>query len=278
VELFTRRHVLLGVSWILGVLAGAGGALAGVRDVLAQTPPATGGPVDPKLIEDLVAANRILADQGVVDGYGHVSVRHEKSADRYLMARSIAPELVTAADIMEYDLDSTPVDARGRTSYLERFIHGEIYRVRPDVRAIVHNHSPSVIPFGVTGVPLRPLYHMSAFLSAGVPVFDIRQASGGMTDMLVRTAALGQALARTLGTRPVALMRGHGAVVVGASLPLVVFRSVYTEVNARLQSQAMALGGQVTYLDPEEARLAEASVSGTAPRPWELWKKKALAR
>jgi HCOMODA/2-hydroxy-3-carboxy-muconic semialdehyde decarboxylase len=277
VELFTRRHVLLGVSWILGVLAGAGGALAGVRDVLAQTPPATGGPVDPKLIEDLVAANRILADQGVVDGYGHVSVRHEKSADRYLMARSIAPELVTAADIMEYDLDSTPVDARGRTSYLERFIHGEIYRVRPDVRAIVHNHSPSVIPFGVTGVPLRPLYHMSAFLSAGVPVFDIRQASGGMTDMLVRTAALGQALARTLGTRPVALMRGHGAVVVGASLPLVVFRSVYTEVNARLQSQAMALGGQVTYLDPEEARLAEASVSGTAPRPWELWKKKALA-
>jgi len=278
VELFTRRHVLLGVSWILGVLAGAGGALAGVRDVLAQTPPATAGPVDPKLIEDLVAANRILADQGVVDGYGHVSVRHEKSADRYLMSRSIAPELVTAADIMEYDLDSTAVDARGRTSYLERFIHGEIYRVRPDVRAIVHNHSPSVIPFGVTGVPLRPLYHMSAFLSAGVPVFDIRQASGGMTDMLVRTPALGQALARTLGTRPVALMRGHGAVVVGASLPLVVFRSVYTEVNARLQSQAMALGGQVTYLDPEEARLAEASVSGTAPRPWELWKKKALAR
>ena len=270
-ELFTRRHVLLGVSCALG-------ALAGVRDVLAQTPPATAGPVDPKLIEDLVAANRILVDQGVVDGYGHVSVRHEKSPDRYLMSRSIAPELVTAADIMEYDLDSTAVDARGRTSYLERFIHGEIYRVRPDVRAIVHNHSPSVIPFGVTGVPLRPLYHMSAFLSAGVPVFDIRQASGGMTDMLVRTPALGQALARTLGPRPVALMRGHGAVVVGASLPLVVFRSVYTEINARLQAQAMALGGQVTYLDPEEARLAEASVSGTVPRPWELWKKKALAR
>jgi len=271
VELLTRRHVLLGVSCALG-------ALAGVRDVLAQTPPATAGPVDPKLIEDLVAANRILADQGVVDGYGHVSVRHEKSPDRYLMSRSIAPELVTAADIMEYDLDSTAVDARGRTSYLERFIHGEIYRMRPDVRAIVHNHSPSVIPFGVTGAPLRPLYHMSAFLSGGVPVFDIRQA-GGMTDMLVRTAALGQALARTLGARPLALMRGHGAVVVGASLPLVVFRSVYTEVNARLQSQAMAIGsGQVTYLDPEEARLAEASVSGTVTRPWELWKKKALAR
>jgi HCOMODA/2-hydroxy-3-carboxy-muconic semialdehyde decarboxylase len=119
---------------------------------------------------------------------------------------------------------------------------------------------------------------MSAFLSAGVPIFDIREASGGMTDMLVRTAALGQALTRTLGPRPVALMRGHGAVVVGASLPLVVFRSVYTEVNARLQAQAMTLGGQVTYLDPEEARQAEASVSGTVGRPWELWKKKALAR
>src|SRR6266850_7915362 len=263
----------------LGRRAFLGGALASLvpTRALAQAAPASAGPVDPKLLEDLVAANRILADQGVVDGYGHVSVRHPADPQRYLMSRSIAPELVTAADIMEYDLDSTPVDARGRTSYLERFIHGEIYRARPDVRAIVHNHSPSVIPFGATGAPLRPLYHMSAFLSGGVPVFDIRQA-GGMTDMLVRTAALGQALARTLGARPVALMRGHGAVVVGASLPLVVFRSVYTEVNARLQSQAMALGGQVTYLDPEEARLAEASVSGTAPRPWELWKKKALAR
>src|SRR5712691_2433366 len=253
-------------------------AAADLEAARAQPAPASAGPPDPKLVEDLVAANRILVDQSVLDGYGHVSVRHDRDPNRYLMSRSLAPELVTAADIMEYDLDSTPVDPRGRTSYLERFIHGEIYRVRPDVRAIVHNHSPSVIPFGVTGVPLRPLYHMSAFLSAGVPVFDIRQASGGMTDMLVRTPALGQALARTLGTRPVALMRGHGAVVVGASLPLVVFRSVYTEVNARLQSQAMALGGQVTYLDPEEARLAEASVSGTAPRPWELWKKKALAR
>ena len=267
----TRRHFIAA-----GAVALSHAMIA--RVATAQTPPASAGPVDPVLIDDLVAANRILVDQGVVDGYGHVSVRHPGDPQRYLMSRSIAPELVTAADIMEYDLDSTAVDARGRTSYLERFIHGEIYRVRPDVRAIVHNHSPSVIPFGATAAPLRPLYHMSAFLSGGVPVFDIRQA-GGMTDMLVRTAALGQALARTLGARPVALMRGHGAVVVGASLPLVVFRSVYTEVNARLQSQAMAIGdGQVTYLDPEEARLAEASVSGTVTRPWELWKKKALAR
>ena len=233
---------------------------------------------DPGLVDKLAVANRILYRQAVVDGFGHVSVRHDASPEHFLLARNMAPGLVRAEDIVTFDLDGAALDAAGRRVYLERFIHGEIYRVRPDVRAIVHNHSPSVIPFGATAAPLRPLYHMSAFLSGGVPVFDIRQA-GGMTDMLVRTAALGQALARTLGARPVALMRGHGAVVVGASLPLVVFRSVYTEVNARLQSQAMAIGGgQVTYLDPEEARLAEASVSGTVTRPWELWKKKALAR
>ena len=235
-------------------------------------------PLDSALIDDLVAANRILVDQGVLDGYGHVSVRRPADPQRYLMSRSIAPELVTAADVMEYDLDSNPVDARGRATYLERFIHGEVYRVRPDVKAIVHDHSPSVIPFGVSTAPLRPLYHMSAFLGGGVPVFDIKTASGQSTDMLVRTAALGKSLAQTLGTRPVALMRGHGAVVVGASLPLVVFRAVYTEMNARLQAQALALGGPVTYLDDEEARRAEASVGGTVTRPWELWRRKALGR
>src|SRR5499425_377370 len=183
----SRRDVLAGGATVLT-------SFTWLRGAQAQAASASAGPADPKLIEDLVAANRILVDQGVVDGYGHVSVRHEKAADRYLMSRSIAPELVTAADIMEYDLDSVPVDPRGRTSYLERFIHGEIYRARPDVRAIVHNHSPSVIPFGVTGVPLRPIYHMSAFLGEGVPVFDIRNAGGPATDMLIRDAALGQAL------------------------------------------------------------------------------------
>ena len=262
------RRALLG-GFVLALFARRAGA---------QTSPASGGPVDPALIDDLVAANRILADQGVVDGYGHVSVRHPANPQRYLMSRSIAPELVTAADVMEYDLDSTAVDPRGRTSYLERFIHGEIYRVRQDVKAVVHNHSPSVIPFGVSTVPLRPIYHMSAFLVGGVPVFDIKRAAGEATDMLVRTPALGRALAQTLGDRPVALMRGHGAVVVGDSLPRAVFRSVYTEMNARLQAQAMALGGPVTYLDDEEARRAEASVGGTVPRPWELWKRKALAK
>ncbi len=272
-SVIARRHLLTG-----GTALAAAAMLGRPARVAAQSPPASAGPADPKLIEDLVAANRILVDQGVLDGYGHVSARHDKDPNRYVMSCSIAPESVTAADVMEYDLDNTAVDARGRTSYLERFIHGEIYKARPDVKAVVHSHSPSVIPFGVTGVPLRPLYHMSAFLAAGVPVFDIRAASGEMTDMLVRNPALGRALAQALGGAPVALMRGHGNVIVGTGLPQVVFRSVYTEVNARLQAQAMSLGGQITYLDPEEAKKAEASIAGTIGRPWDLWKKKALAR
>jgi HCOMODA/2-hydroxy-3-carboxy-muconic semialdehyde decarboxylase len=251
-------------------------AWLGVRRADSQATPASAGPTDASLIDDLVAANRVLVDQGVLDGYGHVSVRHDRDPARYMMARSLAPELVTAADVMEYDLDSVPVDPRGRSLYLERFIHGEIYKARPDVRAIVHHHSPSVIPFSVTKPPLRPIYHMAAFLGEGVPVFEIRDA-GGMTDLLVRNPALGQALARTLGPRAAALMRGHGAVVVGPTVPHVVARSVYMEMNARLQQQAMALG-PVTYLEPEEARKAEASVSGTYGRPWELWRRKALAR
>ena len=266
----TRRRFITGAAMALTwALPAARGAVA------AQS--ASAGPVAPQLIEDLVAANRILADQGVVDGYGHVSARHDRDPNRFMMSRSLAPELVTAADVMEYDLDGEAVDPRGRTSYLERFIHSEIYRARPDVRAVVHNHSPSVIPFGATGVPLRPLYHMSAFLADGAPVWDIRAAAGD-TDMLVRTPALGRSLAQALGARAVVLMRGHGAAVVGTSLPQAVFRSVYTEVNARLQAQAIALGGTVTYLSPEEARRVEATMGSTLGRPWELWKRKALSR
>jgi ribulose-5-phosphate 4-epimerase/fuculose-1-phosphate aldolase len=233
--------------------------------------------VDEALLEDIVAANRVLADQGVLDGYGHVSVRDPRHPDRFLLAWARAPELVTAEDVMEHDLDGSPRDARGRRPYSERFIHGEIYRVRPDVRAVVHHHSPSVIPFGASGVPLRPLYHMSAFLGDGIPVFEIRDAAPAMTDMLVRTPGLGRALAGTLGGRAAALMRGHGAVVVGDSLPQVVGRSFYLELNARLQLQAMLLGRGVTYLDPEEARLATETLAGYE-RAWELWKRRALAR
>lgn len=236
------------------------------------------GPLDPALLADLVAASRILADQGVVDAYGHVSVRHPADPGRYLMSRSLAPELVTADDILEYDLDSTAIDAQGRTTFLERFIHGEIYKARADVQSVVHHHSPSVIPFGVSQTPLLPIYHMSAFLGGGVPVFDIRMAAGGANDILVNTPALGAALARTLANRPVALMRGHGAVAVGPSIVHAVFRAVYSEMNARLQAQALQLDGPITYLDAEEARRAEATIAGTINRPWELWRKKALGR
>jgi HCOMODA/2-hydroxy-3-carboxy-muconic semialdehyde decarboxylase len=231
---------------------------------------------DLALIEDLVAASRILYDQGVVDGFGHVSVRHDKDAKRFLMSRNLAPALVTAEDILEYDLDGNPIDAKGRAVFLERFIHAEIYKARPDVKAVVHSHSPSVIPFSITPEPLRPVYHMSGFLGAGVPVFDIRKEAG-MTNMLVSNNELGRQLAAVLGQNNVALMRGHGSVAVGNSLRQVVFRAVYTEVNAKLQGDAMRLG-PVTYLSPEEAEKAATTLDAQSGRPWELWKKKAMGR
>jgi HCOMODA/2-hydroxy-3-carboxy-muconic semialdehyde decarboxylase len=257
-----------------------GSVLLGVHAVLtAQQPPASAGPADASLIKDLVAAYRILAQQGVLDGFGHVSARHNRSANRFIMSRSLAPELVTAADLIEFDLDGAAVDARGRALYSERFIHAEIYRRRPDVRAVVHNHAPSLIPFGVTGVALRPVYHMAAFIGNGVPVFDIRKTFG-MTDMLVSDTAKGRALAETLGDKTCVLMRGHGVVVVGASIPYAVGRSVYLDMNARIQTQAMALGGNnVTYLDPQEAqKMMDAGENRGYERPWELWKAKAMGK
>jgi ribulose-5-phosphate 4-epimerase/fuculose-1-phosphate aldolase len=242
----------------------------GVFALLPQVRGYAQAPTD--LVDDLVAANHILATEGIVDGYGHVSVRSPRNKERFFLSRSIAPESVAAADILEYGLDGEPIDAKGKTSYKERYIHSEIYRARPDVNAVVHCHAPSLIPFGVTKVALRPMYHQSAFLAAGVPVFEIREA-GGMTNMLVETAALGRALAKTLADKPAALMRGHGAVVVADTIPNVVGRSIYLEINARVQAQAIALGGPITYIDPEEAK--KYAASDNYSRAWELWKKKA---
>lgn len=222
-------------------------------------------------IDDLVTANRILYNEGVVDGFGHVSVRHPERPDRYLLARSIAPAVVTHEDIMEFDLDSNAIDPHGRRPYLERYIHGEIYRARPDVQSIVHSHSPAVIPFGVTHVPLRPLYHLGGFLGAGVPIFEIRDAGGDRTDMLVRTPHLGRALAAALGAAGYALMRGHGSVAVGASIKQTVYRAIYAEVNARLQSEASRLG-EITFLNADEAANAAATNDEVLDRPWDLWK------
>jgi ribulose-5-phosphate 4-epimerase/fuculose-1-phosphate aldolase len=225
------------------------------------------------IVDDLVSANRILAGMEVLDGFGHVSARHPDRPDRYLLARSLAPALVTADDIMAFDLASDPVDGDARAPYLERFIHGGIYARRPDVRAIVHSHSPAVVPFTASSVRLRPIYHMSSFLRAGAPVFDIR-THFGLTDMLVRNAGQGTALADQLGYGAVVLMRGHGFCAVGDSIPNAVFRAVYTQSNAALQQQAIALGGTVTYLEDDEAEQSEASNRRVIARPWELWKAK----
>ncbi len=222
-------------------------------------------------IDDLVTANHILASEGILDGYGHVSIRNPANPNHYFLSRSLAPGLVTAADIVEYDLDSNPI-ADTRTGYKERFIHGEIYKSRPDVMAIVHDHSPAVIPFSVSSVPLRAVAHLAAFIGTGIPVFEIRDVDG-VTDMLVSSPKRGQALAKVLGNYPAALMRGHGAVVVGNSVKEVVGRAIYLDLNARIQEQAILLGGKVTYFEAEEAKK-------TAPqdgyvRAWDIWKRKA---
>ena len=239
--------------------------------------PKSAGRPDPALISDLVAANRILAMQGVLDGWGHVSVRHNRDPRRFLLSRSLAPELITAKDILEFDLDNNPVDAKGRNLYTERFIHGEIYKTRPDVTAVAHMHAPPVIPFGVIDVPLKPIYHRAAFIGLGVPIFEIRDAAG-MTDLLIRNPELGRALAKSIADKPAVLMRGHGATVVGPSLQRLVGRSIFLAMNASLQAQAMALapGGRINYLDPEEARLIEAREGYGLGRAWEAWKRKAL--
>jgi ribulose-5-phosphate 4-epimerase/fuculose-1-phosphate aldolase len=244
-----------------------------MNDQASGPAPRSGGPVDPVAIEDLVAANRILADQGVLDGYGHVTIRHPHAPDRYFLSRSKAPAIITAADIMEYDLDSNPVDQAGRLMYIERFIHGEIYKARPDVNAIIHSHSPTVIPFSVTTVKLRPICHMSAFLKEEVPNFEIRDCDG-MTDLLIRNAKHGSGLAQALGASNVALMRGHGNVCVGPNIMMAVYRSVYTEVNARLQAQAIALGGPIKFLAPEECDLITGRKDTNFQRPWAMWKER----
>ncbi len=226
-------------------------------------------------LDDLVAAYRILAEHGVIDAYGHVSMRSPENPQRYYIARSLAPESVQVEDIMEYDLDSRPLDERGRESVRERFIHGEIYKARPEVVAVVHNHSPSVIPFSVTGVPMRPIYHMASFIGDGVPNFEIRKVAKG-TDLLVKTPKLGAALAKTLGKSSAALMRGHGSVTVGENIARAVGRSIYLEQSARLQMQAMTLAKKVTYLDAAEVKAS--SPVQDYKRAWPMWREKALAR
>jgi ribulose-5-phosphate 4-epimerase/fuculose-1-phosphate aldolase len=225
-------------------------------------------------LADLAAASRILAERGVVDAFGHVSQRHPGTPDRYFMSRAKAPALVTPDDLIEYTLDSEPINANDRSSFLERFIHGEIYKARPDVNAVVHSHSPSVIPFGLVDSPMQAMFHNAAFLASGVPVFDISRKFG-KTDMLVGNPEKGVAFAAIVGKSNVALMRAHGSVACGPNLQLAVFRAVYTEVNARVQHWTVALAGgrRMAALDEDEGRLADVTNDGACLRAWELWRK-----
>ena len=228
------------------------------------------------LLQDLAIANRILVNEGVLDGFGHISVRRPDQPDRFYIARSMAPALVTVDDIVEVDLDGHVHDAQDRRTYVERFIHSAIYKARPEVMSIIHSHSPAVIPFGVTGARLRPICHMSGFLGAVTPVFEIRHSAGESTDLLIRNQALGEALAQTLGASNVALMRGHGSVTVGTSIQQAVFRGIYTESNARLQMQAAQLGA-IEFLTEGEAQATSDMNDMHLDRPWQMWKRKAMA-
>ena len=225
------------------------------------------------VLEDLAAASRILVDQGVFDAAGHVSMRHPDNPNRFLMSRSLAPALVTADDIMEFSLDCEPSDPRGRKPFIERFLHGGIYKKRPDVIAVAHGHSAAVIPFGLVATPMRATYHNAAFLAAGVPVFDIRERFGA-TDIVISSAEKGAALADALGDKAVLLLRAHGFVAVAPTLQSAVFRAIFTEVSARVQRQAATLGGPMAVLDEEEGRKADAINLATVGRSWELWKRR----
>jgi HCOMODA/2-hydroxy-3-carboxy-muconic semialdehyde decarboxylase len=260
-----QRNLL---SLLLATLASVTGALSAAAQ--SSPPPAA-------LINEFVVANRILADQGVVaDGFGHLSVRSPADPNRFYMSRARAAGLVTPADVMEFDLDAKPLDPQGRRPFAERFIHAEIYRARPDVNAVVHSHAPSVIPFGVTGTPLRPVSHMAGFLLRAVPVFEIREAGGTDSDMLVKSGQLGAALAKTLGSAPAVLMRGHGFNVVGTSIKQVVARTIYADLNARVLTEALRMG-RVTYLNENEAAMIAETNDAALDRSWEIWKVRALA-
>jgi len=220
-------------------------------------------------VDLVVDANHVLVQRGVLDAYGHVSMRHPEDPERYLLARNLAPGLVTADDVQVYTLDSVTQDAR--PGYLERFIHGEIYRARAEVQAVVHSHSAAVVPFSISSRPLQAVWHMAGFLGPRVPVFEIREVAGEDSDLLIGRPELGAALARALGEAPVALMRGHGSVTVGDSIPQVVHRAVFAELNARAQAAAVALG-DVTPLTAAECEAAAESNYGQIRRAWEIWR------
>lgn len=255
--------------------------LATGRNVEGQT--GRTGPVGAgaQLVDDLIVANKILSHEGILDGLGHISVRHDQNPNRFLLSRDLAPLLVTPGDLVEYDLEGAPVSANAPQGYQERFIHAAIYKARPDVRSVIHAHAPSLLAFADSSTPLRPMYHMAAFLAQGVPNYEIRKVQGS-TGMLVNNNTLGTALAQTLGDKQLALMRGHGVVVVGPTIPEAVSRAIFADTNAKVQLQAVALGGNITYLAGADTTpippTGQQTTGAQYPRSWPYWKQRAMGK
>jgi ribulose-5-phosphate 4-epimerase/fuculose-1-phosphate aldolase len=226
-------------------------------------------------VEDLITAYAILLHEQVLDSFGHISFRSANELAHFFMPRAMPPSLVTANDVLEYRIeDSQPIDQRGRRVNGERFLHGEIYKARPDVHAVIHSHSQACIPFSLTAVPLRPVIVQAGFLPLTVPNFEVRDVrSAGDRGMQITDAARGAALARTLGPAPVALLRGHGNVVVGSSLKQATVFAVYTDINARMQAAAFQIDRNIALMDePELFGPSEFDIN----RPWQNYRQKLL--
>ena len=230
---------------------------------------------DPKVkaaVEELVIANHILYDQNAVDGYGHISVRNPNNPNTFFLARSVAPSVVQVEDIMEFDMNGKALHGDTRVAYGERFIHSGILKNRPDINSVIHGHAAPILPYGLTGTTLKPVYHMSSFLGEGAPIFEIRNFAkpNPDTDMFVSSVDLGNALSQTMGLQYFVLMRGHGYAAGADSIKKAVFRAVYAIQNASIQSEAMKMG-QVQYLTPGEASISQETIEKTIGRPWQLW-------
>jgi ribulose-5-phosphate 4-epimerase/fuculose-1-phosphate aldolase len=258
----SRTHGAIGLGLLVAALSWGA--------AWARSQPGPAADSDGQRIEDLVIACHICANEGVMDSFGHLSVRSTKNPERFFMSRALAPAQVTAADIMEFDMSGNPVDPQGRRANGERFIHSEIYRARPDVQGVIHSHSPVVMPFGIAGVPLKPVIAQAGFLPLDTPLFEIRDAWGTAEErgMLVRNSTLAAALARKLGKSPVVLMRGHGHCVVADSIRRATIRAVYTEMNARVLQSALQLSKNITPLDEKEIAY-NPTENFDLERPWD---------
>ncbi len=231
-----------------------------------------------EIIEELVTGNRILAREEILDSFGHISVRHPENPNRYLLSRARAPDLIEAEDIITFEMDGTAVDAGERKPYLERYIHGAIFEARPEVQCVIHSHTGSLLPFGVTGWQLKPMAHVGACIGRDVPVWDSEDKFGD-TDLLVVNMSMGRDLVKTLGSGNVALMRGHGCAVAGANIRECVFRAIQLDVNARLQKEALGMSqltGKLKFLTDGEIKAWEKILTPYSwERAWENWCKRA---